>query len=41
VEHAEWQEDRAKWVVKVLNEVDGTTIEDECDILLNCCGIFK
>ncbi|KAF2812378.1 FAD/NAD-P-binding domain-containing protein [Mytilinidion resinicola] len=41
IQHAEWHEDRAKWVVKVKNLEDGTTIEDESDILLNCSGIFN
>ncbi|OCK73333.1 FAD/NAD-P-binding domain-containing protein [Lepidopterella palustris CBS 459.81] len=41
IDRAEWDEKRAKWIVSVSNLEDGTTFDDECDVFLNCGGIFN
>lgn len=41
VTHAQWDEGSAKWILKVKDEVAGTTFEDRCDFLLDATGILK
>lgn len=41
VQHAQWDEESGKWILKVKDEVAGTTFEDRCDFLLDASGILK
>lgn len=41
VVHAEWDDSRVKWIVKIKKLETGVVIEDECDFLLDGSGILK
>ncbi|KIM98172.1 hypothetical protein OIDMADRAFT_129122 [Oidiodendron maius Zn] len=41
VQHAQWDEESGKWILKVKDEVAGTTFEDRCDFLLDASGILN
>ncbi|RAL15191.1 flavin-containing monooxygenase [Aspergillus homomorphus CBS 101889] len=41
VVHAEWDEDRAEWMVRVRRSADGTVLEQRCDFLINAAGILN
>jgi cation diffusion facilitator CzcD-associated flavoprotein CzcO len=38
---AQWDEEFGKWILKIRDEVAGTTFEDRCDFLLDATGILK
>lgn len=38
---AEWKESKGKWELKVCNLQTGSVLDDECDFLLDSCGILK
>lgn len=41
VTRAEWDEEKAKWVLRVTGLVSGREFEDEVDVLINAVGIFN
>lgn len=41
IQKAEWNEEKAKWVLNVKNLADGTEFVDEVDVLVNAVGIFN
>lgn len=38
---AQWNDDGSRWEVQVRNLVNGHTIHDSCDILINACGYLN
>lgn len=41
IKKAEWNEEKAKWVLSVENLVSGEEFVDEVDVLVNAVGIFN
>lgn len=39
--HAEWNQSRGKWTVTFENQVTGTPVKQECDILITAMGVLN
>jgi cation diffusion facilitator CzcD-associated flavoprotein CzcO len=38
---AQWSESESSWNLKIENTLDGTIVEDYCNVLLSATGVLK